>query len=132
MSYFLELVSKPGYLHARVTGTNSPQTVIEYTHDIHKACVERGCRAVLIEENLSGPSIDMSSIFQVVADRSRQAVGVVDWIAYVDINAQHDRSRMKFAEDVAVSRGANMRLFASVAAAEHWLQASLAQAKSAP
>lgn len=128
MRFAVELVDMPGYLHARVTGVNSREAVIEYTHDIHKACVERGFRAVLIEENLSGPSIDLSSIFQVVADRSRQAVGFLNWIAYVDVNEEHDRPRMKFAEDVAVSRGANMRFFASVADAERWLQAELAGA----
>ncbi|TMH37055.1 MAG: hypothetical protein E6H66_03855 [Betaproteobacteria bacterium] len=121
MSYVLELKDRPGFLHAKVSGINSTTAVIEYTHDIHKACVERRCRALLIEENLAGPSIDMSSIFQVAADRSRQAVGILKWIAYVDVNPEHDRSRMKFAEDVAVGRGANMRLFDSVADAERWL-----------
>jgi hypothetical protein len=132
MRYSLELEDKPGYLHARVTGVNSREAVIEYTHDIHKACVERGFRAVLIEENLSGPSIDLSSIFQVATDRSRQAVGVLNWIAYVDVNEEHDRSRMEFAEGVAVRRGANMRLFASVADAERWLKAELAGAGAEP
>jgi len=131
MSYTVELEDRPGYLHARVTGVNSREAVIGYTHDIHKACVERGCHALLIEENLSGPSIDMSSIFQVAADRSRQALGMLNWIAYVDVNEEHDRSRMKFAEDVAVGRGANMRLFDSVADAERWLQSGLAGAGAA-
>ncbi|HXX84480.1 MAG TPA: hypothetical protein VEN29_10890 [Casimicrobiaceae bacterium] len=66
-----------------------------------------------------------------VADRSRQAIGVVNWIAYVDVNEEHDRSRMKFAEDLAVSRGANLRIFESVADAERWLRAELAAAGSA-
>jgi len=76
LPYSLELIDKPGYLHARVTGVNSTEAVVGYTHDVHKACVERRCRVLLIEENLSGPSIDLSSIFQVVADRSRQVIGV--------------------------------------------------------
>jgi hypothetical protein len=128
MPYAVEFEDKPGYLHARVTGANSREAVIEYTHDVHRACIERGSRALLIEENLSGPSLDMSSIFRVAADRGRQAVGVLKWIAYVDVNKEHDRSRMTFAEDVAVSREANMRVFGSVAEAERWLQAELAGA----
>jgi hypothetical protein len=131
MHYSIELQDKPGYLHAKVTGVNSREAVVEYTHDVHRACVERGHRAVLIEENLSGPSIDLSSIFQVVADRARQAVGVLQWIAYVDVNEEHDRPRMKFAEDVAVSRGANMRVFASVTEAERWLETELASTGAA-
>jgi len=128
MPYAVELEDKPGYLHARITGINSREAVVEYTHDVHRACIERGSRALLIEENLSGPSLDMSSVFQVAADRSRQAIGVLKWIAYVDVNQEHDRLRMKFAEDVAVSRGANMRVFTSVVEAERWLQAELAGA----
>jgi len=128
MRFAVELVDKSGYLHARVTGVNSREAVIEYTHDIHRACVERGFRAVLIEENLAGPSIDLSSILQVVADRSRQAVGFLNWIAYVDVNEEHDRSRMQLAREAAVSRGANMCLFASVADAERWLNAEIAGA----
>jgi len=115
----------------KFTGVNSTEVVIGYTHDVHKACVERGCRALLIEEDLSGPSIDVSSIFQVVADRSRHAIGVLQWIAYVDVNAEHDRARMRLAEDIAVSRGANMRLFASVPDAERWLRAELGQKEPA-
>ena len=47
MSYVLELKDRPGFLHAKVSGINSTTAVIEYTHDIHKACVERRCRAGL-------------------------------------------------------------------------------------
>jgi hypothetical protein len=54
-------------------------------------------------------------------------LGFLQWIAYVDVNAEHDHARVNFAEDVAVSRGANMRLFASVSDAQRWLRAELGQ-----
>ncbi|SRR6266567_5115468 len=125
MPYVLTLEDKPGYVHARVTGSNSFENVLGYTQEIHQACVHSGQRAVLIEENLAGPSISMSAIFQIVAERSPQALGVLKRIAYVDVNPGHDLTRMEFAEDVAVNRGVNMRLFATVGEAERWLQAEL-------
>ena len=39
----------------------------------------------------------------------------------MEVNPEHDLARMEFAEDVAVNRGGNMRLVASVAEAERWL-----------
>lgn len=44
------------------------------------------------------------------------------------ITPGHDLSRMEFAEDVAVNRGAKMRLFPSIAGAERWLLESGAAA----
>jgi hypothetical protein len=123
MSYTLALEQKRGYLHARVIGANSAETVRAYTQEIHDACLERGCRAVLIEENLAGPSLPLAAVLSVVAERSAQAMQLKQRIAFVDTNPEHDLSRMEFAEDAAVNRGANMRLFASVDAAERWLAA---------
>jgi hypothetical protein len=38
-----------------------------------------------------------------------------------DVNSDHDSSRMKFAETVAVNRGVNVRIFADVREAANWL-----------
>jgi hypothetical protein len=122
MPYSLSLESRPGFLHARVTGSNGQQTVLDYTQDIHQACIERNLRAVLIEENLSGPSIRLSAVLQIVAQRAPEAAKWLKRIALVDHNPEHDPSRMEFAEDAAANRGVNLRLFTSVAAAEQWLQ----------
>jgi hypothetical protein len=122
MPYALSLESGPGYLHARVTGNNSQQTVLDYTQEIHNACIERGLHAVLIEENLSGPSISLSAILQIVVERAPEASKLLKRIALVDLNPEHDPSRLEFAEDAAANRGVNLRLFPSVAAAQQWLQ----------
>jgi|SRR5271166_3749960 len=122
MPYSLSLQSRPGYLHAQVTGTNSGQTVLDYTAEIHQACVERNLRAVLIEENLSGPSIRLSAVLQIIAQRAPEAAKLLKRIALIDHNPEHDSSRMEFPEDLAVNRGVNLRLFKSVAAAQQWLQ----------
>lgn len=78
---------------------------------------------MLIEENLEGPSLTLSQVFQIVTERTPQATGLLKRIALVDLNPEHDASRMEFAEDLAFNRDVNFRLFASVAAAERWLRA---------
>jgi hypothetical protein len=119
MSYKLTLDQKPAYLHAVVTGQNSRQTVTGYLENIRRECVARGCVRVLIEEHLEGPRLEATAVFEIAAEGSSRAAGVFRAIAYVDVNASGDM--MKFAETVAVNRGAPVRLFASVADAEKWL-----------
>jgi len=123
-TYALSIEDKGGYLHVGVIGTNSRESVLGYLQDIHRACVARGRTAVLIEENLAGPSLPISVILQVVDARAAQAVQAIKKIAYVDVNPEHDLTRMEFAEDRAVNLGVNVRLFPTVDAARSWLEAS--------
>lgn len=44
-------------------------------------------------------------------------------MAFVDGNPRHDAANMQFAENVAVNRGVNVRVFPDVAAAREWLAA---------
>jgi hypothetical protein len=131
MPYALSLESRGGYLHARVTGSGNQQTVLDYTQEIHNACIERDLRAVLIEENLSGPSISLSAVLQIVAERAPQAVKLLKRIALVDLNPEHNPSHLEFAENAAANRGLNLRLFPSVGAAQKWLQETPASGKDA-
>jgi hypothetical protein len=126
MSYALTTIEKPGYLHFRVTGRNSVAAVRGYLGDIHAACAQRGCGAVLIEENLGGPSLDIGAIFGIASAGSAATAPVMRMIAYVDVNPDHDASKMRFAETVAVTRGINIRMFATVETAERWLRDCLA------
>jgi hypothetical protein len=105
-----------------VTGTNSRESVLGYTQEIFETCVARSCSAVLIEEDLAGPSASLSTVLQLVDARVEQALHALKKIAYVDVNPEHDLARMEFAEDRAVNRGVNMRLFATVADARDWLE----------
>jgi hypothetical protein len=73
----------------------------------------------------------LAAVYAIVSERSAQAVRLQQRIAFVDNNPEHDLSRMQFAEDVAVNRGADMRLFGSVEAAERWLLAGPANALGA-
>lgn len=121
-TYVLRIEDKGAYLHASVTGINSRESVLGYTQEIYEACVARGRTAVLIEENLSGPSLPISVILQVVDARADQAVRAIRKIAYVDMNPEHDLTRMEFAEDRAVNMGVNVRLFPTVETARSWLE----------
>jgi hypothetical protein len=76
---------------------------------------------VLIEENLRGPGLGTMDIFNVVKEGSERAAPLMLRIAYVDVNPEHDRKALEFGENVAVNRGMNVKVFSSVAEAEHWL-----------
>lgn len=120
MPYELVVTRKPTYLHAVVTGRNSVESVEGYLADIRRECTLRGCHRVLIEERLEGPRLDVKDVFRIAAGGSTRAVGMFEAIAYVDANAHGDL--MKFAETVAVNRSLPVKVFASVADAETWLQ----------
>ena len=122
MSFSLNFEPRSTYLYFSVTGENSVDTVSRYLAQVHDWCLQHDCPNVLIVENLSGPSLRTSNIFELVSQRSTQAARVVGRMAYVDINPAHDPKAMKFAEDVAVNRGVTVRIFASVQEAEAWLE----------
>jgi hypothetical protein len=119
MSYQLQIVEKPNYLHAIVTGPNSLENVTGYLQALLRECEARQLFNVLIEERLTGRRLETWDIYQIASVNSAQARGVFRSIAYVDVNAGGDL--MKFAETVANNRGVPMNLFATVAEAEAWL-----------
>lgn len=120
MSYTLTVTPKPAYLHFVVTGENSLENVTRYLADIQRECAARHCFRALIEERLVGPRLGVMDIFQIASDGSHRAQAPFKAIAYVDVNAEGDL--MKFAETVAVNRALPVRVFPSVAEAEHWLR----------
>ena len=120
MSYKLTVSEKPTYLHIRVMGQNSPQTVRAYLAEIHALCVQGNYSAILIEEDLQGPGLRLMEIFD-IASKSSEWAWSPRRVAYVDVNKEHSSSDMKFAETVARNRGRDIRLFESVEDAEEWL-----------
>jgi hypothetical protein len=117
----MEIVEKPGYLHIRVAGENSREHVLGYLADVRRACQERQIQVVLIEENLSGPALDLLDIFEIIAKASLDVQSAVKRIAYVDVNPQHGAAAMRFAETAATHRGVGVRVFPTVPAAAAWL-----------
>lgn len=121
MDYAFKIEPKEGYLHIRVSGDNTPETVGRYLKEVYAACHQSGCPSVLIEENLTGAGMTLTDIFEVVSEGSRQVWPVVQRVAFVDVNPKHDSKSMKFAETTAVNRSVNLHVFASVAEAERWI-----------
>ena len=124
MSYTLNVEARAGYLYISVTGDNSLDTVNHYLTEVREACAKHKCFNLLIVENLSGPSLDTLSIYNLVASRSEQAAHIVRRLAYVDINPEHSAKDMEFAEDVAVNRGISVKVCPTIHAAEEWMESN--------
>ena len=120
MPYKLDVTPKHRYLHIRITGDNTPETVRGYLAEIPAVCERHRCPNILVEEHLTGPGLGAFDIFGVVTEGSRK-IGDVGRIAFVDTNPDHDSRLMQFAETVANNRGVSVRVFADVAQAEQWL-----------
>lgn len=122
MSYVLSVENKGAYLHIMVTGDNTPENVANYLSEVRDKSVEHHCSNVLIEENLSGPSLGTGIIYNIVTEAGKQVWPMVRRIAYIDVNPEHNMGSMRFAETVAVNRAVNVRLFSSVLDAQKWLE----------
>jgi hypothetical protein len=119
MTYKLTIHEKPTYLHVIVTGWNSKENVKQYLEEAIRECTNRGYFRVLIEERLDGPRLGTQDVFEIAAEASDKARGLLKAIAYVDINAEGDL--MHFAETVAVNRALPVAVFSTVVEAEIWL-----------
>ena len=117
--YRATLTQTAKYLHARVEGPRTPENARRFLKEVHDACVERGCNAVLLEMSFTGPSLDTGSIFRVISQSSPEG-SRLRRIAYVEASIA-DPSKAKFAESVAFNRGVNVRLFNDVGSAARWL-----------
>ena len=122
MAYALTISEGAGYLHFRVTGRNSKENVMAYLAEVHAACKSRQCPAALVEENLSGPSLPIAEIFRIASAGSAATAPSIRALAVVDVNPEHSHEKMRFAENVAVTRGINVRVFDTVSAAQEWVQ----------
>jgi hypothetical protein len=119
MTYELTFDQRPTYLHATVTGANSRENVERYFQDVVRECAARGCLRVLIEERLEGPRLKTLDVFEIVSEGSKRPRGMMEAIAYVDVNAEGDL--MQFAGTVASNRGLPVAVFPTVAEAQTWL-----------
>jgi hypothetical protein len=118
LSYELTFEQRSDYIHARVTGSNSRETVALYMEEILRECQARDCFRVLIEERLAGPRLQAMDVFTISAEGSMKVLGIFEAIAYVDEAMDELRD---FVETVAVNRGLPIAVFATVAEAEAWL-----------
>ncbi len=111
MSYSLNIEFKEQYLHVTVNGENTLANVLSYLEEVYEACIQYRCSNILIEEMLTGPSLYTFDIFVVVTKNFSKAKSVGLRLAYVDMNTEHSKRGLKFAENLAHIRGVNVRLF---------------------
>ena len=120
MTYDLAIESRGSYLHAKATGDHTAENARRFLAEVYEATVQKKCRSVLLELDLMGPSLPMVEIYDVIAEGSKRGQ-MLERIAYVDASAERDPARIRFAENVAMNRGVNVRLFRTVEEAERWL-----------
>jgi len=89
MGYSCSIENKGPYLHIRVTGENTPETLRAYLRDIYEACAREHIPDVLIEESLEGPPLEPVDVYRIITESSAQTSPVIHKIAYVDINLEH-------------------------------------------
>lgn len=111
MSYRATIEFRETYLHVNVIGNNTLENVLAYLNEVHAACLKYQCSNVMIEENLTGPALDTFEVFEVVMKNFNKALLIKLRLAYVDLNTEHDKRGVKFAENLAHIRGVNVELF---------------------
>ena len=102
MAFQVRIDERPTYLHVTVSGDNSLDSVAGYMEQVLRECTARQCFRVLVEERLEGPRLGTLQVFGLVSKGSERLRGVLQAMAYVDVNATGDL--MGFAENVAVNR----------------------------
>lgn len=122
MGYTLKIEEKPGYVHFAVHGETDPQTVGNFLRDISVICRERKYSTILIEEDLKGQSISPTNVYEIISSEAKKLPPLLNCIAYVDANPEHQNELMHFAETVAVNRGVNIKVFFDTQDAINWLR----------
>jgi hypothetical protein len=123
--YALRVEQKQGYLHARISGENTPEVTRQYVVDVIEACRTAKCPYVLIEENLEGPRMDAGELYAIVHDLHAEFRAAIRCAAFVDVHPLRSDQNMRFVEDASVNRGASVAAFRTVDLAEAWLQKQL-------
>ena len=118
MDYKINFKKHDEFLQATVTGKNEANIVSAYLADILAECQRQSCFCVLIDEQLEGERLDASEVFDIASAGAQQALGVFQAVAYVE---ESMGAMAEFAETVAINRGMPVRVFRTVAEAEHWL-----------
>ena len=122
MSFNLSVSDRGGYLFFTITGTNSRETVNEYSNEVISTCEKYDCFRVLIHEKLSGPRLEAMDVFNLASEGAMRVLGRFEAVAYVD---EEMGAMADFAESVAVNRGMPVRFFSNVEDAERWIESRI-------
>jgi hypothetical protein len=96
--------------------------VRRYFGEALAACVRLGYSALLVEEHLQGRRLSLADVFHIAIETTEQLRPILRRLAFVDVSADRSMENMRFAETVAVNRGATVRVFETVSEARAWLQ----------
>jgi hypothetical protein len=127
IEYQVTIEKRATYLHARVVGQRTPENMLAFLRQVHEACVRSKRMDVLLEIQMSGPSLDPFSIFRVVSSRAEDGAKLGK-IAYVE-SSMGDKAKAKMAESTAANRSVNVRLFDDVAGAVRWLEGEIGRVR---
>ena len=119
MSYELRLEERRSHLYAAVSGDRTPENARRFLEEAYAACVERGYSGLLLDMQLTGPSLGQDHVSRVISARAPEGAKLRK-IAYVE-NSPGDPAMTYLAESEAISQGVNVRVFRDVPAAERWL-----------
>ena len=118
MDYRISFERHPEYLHATITGANTAENVAGYLSDIIDECRRTECYRILVDEQLTGPRLEASDVFEIASTGAIKALGIFQAVAYVDPQMG---DMADFAETVAINRGMPVKIFTSVEQARKWL-----------
>jgi hypothetical protein len=122
MPYRFTSTFESDYVHCSVNGENTAQNVIRFLNDSMNSCVQHACNFALLEDNLQGPSLNFTEIFEIISEASHKTWPHVKRIAFVDSNPAHSEEKMRFAETVARNRGVLAKFFTNHEEAIQWLK----------
>lgn len=124
MEYKIDIEERAGHLFVNVWGRNTTESITRYSNDVREACMRLGQTRILIVVNLIGENLSLLDVYRSVSAGSELARDMGMRVAYVDANPERTTDNMNLAEDVAATRGIDVRTFRSVAEAEKWLLAA--------
>ncbi|MBI3855447.1 MAG: hypothetical protein HY293_07125 [Planctomycetes bacterium] len=120
--YSFSSTHQDGYLHVRVFGVNDAATTRRYIEQVLAAASKVECANVLIEENLEGPRLSLTEIFDIVDEWCGDFRLEIRLLAFVDLNPDRSESNLQFAETISVNRGVTVKAFPTAKQAQAWLR----------
>ena len=121
MRYEFTVEQAPTYLHVKGSGDHTADNMQRFLRDAYQAALENDRDRLLMELNFAGPSLNLGSIYRVIAERSSDGSQLA-YIACVDMNAEHSQDHAEFAELAANKIGVKVRFFPSLAEARRSLE----------
>jgi hypothetical protein len=117
-NYRLTFEDRDTYLYAHLMGEDSFAASLSYWNEIADKVKALDCRKLLIHEDLTGKVVE-SEMHEIIMDLMPS--GLLDvQIAFFDENL-NGASMNALGQSLAVNKGANVKIFDSLNAAQDWI-----------